>query len=45
MKKREEKVGVRMDAVLQYWHDLTFTLPEEMFDNGPGRYADPKGVR
>ena len=42
LKKREERTNINGDDLLQYWHDLTYTPMDEMFDQGPDGTFIPK---
>ena len=42
MKEREQRTEIKADEILQFWHDLTFTPMDEMFDQGPDGTLIPK---
>ena len=41
-KKRQERTEIKGDELLQFWHDLTYTPMDEMFDQGPDGTLVPK---
>ena len=41
-KEREERTEIKGDDLLQFWHDLTYTPLDEMFDQGPDGTLIPK---
>ena len=42
LKEREKRTNINADDLLQYWHDLTYTPMDEMFDQGPDGTFIPK---
>jgi phage terminase small subunit len=41
-KAQGERTEIKADEILQFWHDLTFTPMDEMFDQGPDGTLIPK---
>jgi|TARA_R110000851_G_scaffold121602_4_gene250491 phage terminase small subunit len=42
LKEREKRTKISADDLLQFWHDLTYTPMDEMFDQGPDGTLVPK---
>lgn len=42
MEERKERTEIKGDELLQFWHDLTYTPLDEMFDQGPDGTLVPK---